>query len=85
MTVRDEEPGDAVAGERLEIGVHDVDPQPSVVERHAAVDEQDLAPLLERKAVHPNLTQAAQRDEAQRALGMRRGHGRLIERQERVS
>ena len=73
MTVGHEDAPDAaaVSFERREIGVDDVDPEAAVVEGHAAVDEQDLAPLLERQAVHPDLAQAAERHDADRAVCLR--------------
>ena len=54
------------ASSAREIGVHDVDAEPAVVERDAAVDEHDLAALLERQAVHADLAEAAEGDDAKR-------------------
>ena len=64
MPVRDEEAGDPVPLERSEVGVHDVDAEPPIVEADPAVDEEHLAPLLDREAVHPDFAEAAQRKEA---------------------
>jgi len=63
LAVRDDDAEDAAAErlERLEIRMHDVDAEPAVVERHAAIDDDDLTALLERHAVHPDLAEAAER------------------------
>ena len=63
VTVGDDDAGDALAIrlERGEVGVDDVDAEAAVVERDAAVDEHDLAALLERQAVHADLAEAAER------------------------
>ena len=54
----------AVWLERVERRVDHVDPEPAVVEGHAAVDEHDLAALLEHEAVHSDLAEAAERHDA---------------------
>ena len=66
MTVSQDDAPDAAAVrlEPAEIGVNDVDPEVPVVEGHAAVDQQDLAPLLEHEAVHPHLAQTAEGHDA---------------------
>ncbi len=66
VAVREKEPGDAQPVERGEVGVDDVDPEPAPVERDAAVDDERLAPLLEREAVHPDLAEPSQGDDAER-------------------
>ena len=52
----------AVRLEGVERRVDDVDAEPARVERDAAVDDQELAALLESEAVHPDLAEAAERD-----------------------
>jgi hypothetical protein len=65
VPMRDEEAGDVVPLQRREVRVHDVDAEPSTVEGHTAVDHQHLTSLLEGEAVHANLAEAAEWDEAQ--------------------
>ena len=51
--------------ERPEVRVDDVDAEPAVVERDAAVDEQHVAALLDGHAVHAHLAEAAERKHPQ--------------------
>jgi hypothetical protein len=60
VAVRDDQTRDAVIGERFEVGMNDVDTEASVVEGHPAIDDEHLAALLEREAIHANLAQAAE-------------------------
>ena len=39
----------------------DIDPDPPIVERDPTIDQNSLAPLLERHAVHADLAEAAER------------------------
>ena len=57
------------------VGVNDVDAEAAVVERDAAVDEQDVAALLDGHAVHADLAEAAERQERRRAGAARAGCG----------
>jgi hypothetical protein len=45
--------------------MHDVDPETAIIERDAAVDEQSLAILLDRHAIHADLAEASERKDAQ--------------------
>ena len=67
VAVRDDDAREALpeALERREIRVDDVDAEPAVVERDAAVDEQHVAALLDRHAVHADLAEAAERQHPQ--------------------
>jgi hypothetical protein len=57
--------------EPLPVGVHDVDPEPPLIEDHAAVEDDDPAVVLDRHAVHPDLAETAERDETNRARHVR--------------
>ena len=63
MAVGEKDAGDLprVGLEHPEIGVDDVHPQAATVEGHPAVDDEELATLLEGEDVHPDLSQAAER------------------------
>jgi hypothetical protein len=63
VTVRDDDPAYpiAVALECAKVGMHDVDAETAVVKGNAAIDDEDLAVLLEREAVHADLAKAAER------------------------
>lgn len=75
----DEDPGDTASKrfERAEVGMDDVDPEPATVESHPTVDEEDPAALLERQAVHADLTEAPERADAQAAARFGAHSGRL--------
>jgi len=47
--------------------MNDVDAEPSVIERHAAIDEHHLAALLDREAVHADFAETAEREDGNRA------------------
>ncbi len=66
VAVRQEEPRHAEVLERREVGVDDVDPEAARVERHAAVDDECLAILHEREAVHPDLAEPSEGNDAER-------------------
>src|SRR5262249_8083202 len=68
VAVGQKDPRDAIAKrvERREVGMHDVHAESPVVERHPAVDEDDLSALLDRKAVHAYLAQPTERKNAHR-------------------
>ena len=47
-----------------EIGVHDICPEAPIVESEATVDEDAVTVVLDEHAVHADLTETAERDEA---------------------
>ncbi len=75
VPVREKEAGHMKPLEGREVGVHDVDPQASTVERDAAVDDQRLASLLEGQAVHADLPEPTERDDAERGERGAGAHG----------
>ena len=68
VAVRHEEARDPVVVEGPELRVDHVDPEPAVVERHPAVDDQGLAALLEGEAVHADFAEATEDEDAQGPL-----------------
>ena len=74
VPVGHEDAGQVIGVERGEVGVDDVDAQAAVVEGDPAVDHQHFALLLEREAVHPDLAETAEGEDAER----REGQGRSL-------
>ena len=69
VPVRDEETGHSKALERREIRVDHVDPEVAVIEGDAAVDDQGLFALRHGKAVHPDFSETAEREDPNRSHG----------------
>ena len=61
--------------EGAEIGMHHVHAEAAIVERHPAIDEDDLAALLDGHAVHAHFAQPAERQEANGRAGAWRHYG----------
>ena len=66
VAVRDRDPGDVDAEpvEGREVRMDHVDAEPAVVERDPAVDDQRLPALHDRHAVHADLAEASERNDA---------------------
>src|SRR4029079_5607490 len=62
-----------------EIRMHDIHAEVIVGELHAAVDDEDVLPLLDRETIHAHLAEAAEGDEADPGGSLLRyaigGHG----------
>jgi hypothetical protein len=77
VSVRENQADDVVQPirDRVQAGQDEIDPRVVVIlgEQHAAVDQQQLARDLQNRHVAADVTQAAQRNDPQRLLGISAG------------